>query len=186
LGPSETSKTGFFIRKYLNYKATSTGEFDWGKREGYWIDMRFAEVLLNKAEAACELALEGDASVDYLGEAMNAINDVRDRAGAQRITNKGDLRDINIVRLERRKELAFENHTWWDLRRWRIADKEIDHKHYKAFAPYYVYNEKKYIFLKSRHEEDGEFTFDLKMYYEPIPQGEINKDHNLLPQNPLW
>jgi hypothetical protein len=186
LGPSETSKTGFFIRKYLNYKATSTGEFDWGKREGYWIDMRFAEVLLNKAEAACELALEGDASVDYLGEAMTAINNIRDRAGAERITNKDDLRDINVIRLERRKELAFENHTWWDLRRWRIADKEIDHKHYKAFAPYYIYNEKKYIFLKSRHEEDGEFTFEMKMYYEPIPQGEINKDPNLLPQNPLW
>ncbi len=186
LGPSETTKSGFFMRKYLNYKAASTAEFDWGKKEDPWIDMRFAEVLLNKAEAACELALEGQTSEDYLEEAKNAINDIRDRAGAPLVTNSGDLRDINIVRLERRKELAFENHTWWDLRRWRIADKLIDHTHYQAFAPYYIYNEKKYIFLKSRHEEDGEFTFPLKMYYEPIPGGEINKDPNLLPQNPLW
>jgi starch-binding outer membrane protein, SusD/RagB family len=186
IGPSETTKTGFFMRKYLNYKAASTAEFNWGKKEDHWIDMRFAEVLLNKAEAACELAIEGDRSDNYLDEAMNAINDIRNRAGAEKIANSNDLIDINIVRLERRKELAFENHTWWDLRRWRIADKLIDHKHYQAFAPYYIYDEKKYIFLKSRHEEDGEFTFDLKMYYEPIPQGEINKDPNLLPQNPLW
>jgi hypothetical protein len=186
LGPSETSKSGFLIRKYMTYNATSTGDFDWGKREGYWIDMRFAEVLLNKAEAACELALDGDASVDYLSEAMNAINDIRDRAGAPKITNENDLRDINIVRLERRKELAFENHTWWDLRRWRIADKELDHKHFTAFAPYYIYNEKKYIFLQSTPEEDGEFNFNINMYYEPIPQSEIGKDPKLLPQNPGW
>lgn len=186
LGPHESTKSGFFMRKTLNYKAQSTSEFTWGRKEDAWIDFRYAEILLNKAEAACELFAEGETGEDYLSEAWAAINDIRDRAGAQLVASAGDLADINIVRIERRRELAFENHTWWDLRRWRTAHIEIDHKHYKSFAPYYVYDEKKYIFLKARSEFDGEFTFEQKMYYEPIPQEEIDKNRNLLPQNPLW
>lgn len=76
--------------------------------------MRYAEVLLNAAEAAVELSLAGAPSPDgsdMLSVATKAINDIRERAGANMLTAAlsatNDSRDI--VRKERRKELAFEN-----------------------------------------------------------------------------
>ena len=172
--------TGFHMRKFMNYQATSADLALW-KSQQDWIAFRYAEVLLNRAEAACELSLEGETGVDYKQDAFTCINDIRSRAGATLLASTGDLTDINVVRLERRKELAFENHTWWDFIRWRTADKEINHNHYKTFAPYYVYNEGKYIFIKGKHAYDSEWTFPMKLYYEPIPTDEITKNENLLP-----
>lgn len=63
---------------------------------------------------------------DLMQEATNAVNDIRRRAGANLLTttlpNTDDGRDI--VRRERRKELAFESKTKWDLRRWRVQHYE--------------------------------------------------------------
>jgi hypothetical protein len=177
--------TGLHMRKYMNYKATSA-DVALGKSEQDWIAIRYAEVLLNRAEAACELALEGQTDINYKQDAFKCINDIRDRAGAALVTSVDQLNDINVVRIERRRELAFENQTWWDLIRWRTADKVIDHNHYKTFAPYYVFNEGKYIFLKGKHKFDAEWTFPIKLYYEPIPADEISKNEKLLPNNPLY
>lgn len=185
LGNNNGTFTGFHMRKYMNYKATSA-DVALGKSEQDWIAIRYAEILLNRAEAACELSMDGQNDVNYMQDAFTCINDIRDRAGAKLLTSVSELSDINIVRLERRKELAFENQTWWDLLRWRTADKVIDHNHYKTFAPYYVYDEAKYIFLKGKHKIDVEWTFPLQLYYEPIPAGEISKNENLLPNNPLY
>ena len=77
--------------------------------------MRYAEVLLNGVEAAVEMG-------QHLDDALIWINDIRDRAGVKTL-NSSDL-TIDKVRNERRIELAFENHTYWDLRRWRIADSQ--------------------------------------------------------------
>ena len=184
LGNDNGTFTGFHMRKYMNYRATSAELVDW-RSEQDWIDIRYAEVLLNRAEAAAELAASGESVAVYLADALACINDIRDRAGASLLVGTADV-DINVIRLERRKELAFENHSWWDLRRWRTAHIEIDHKRYGTFAPYYVFDEGKYIFLKGKHKLDAEFTFDIRLYYEPLPQGEIDKNSNLLPNNPMY
>jgi len=178
--------TGFHMRKYLNYKATSSAEAGEWKSEQDWIAIRYAEILLNRAEAACELALEGQTDVNYKQDAFTSINEIRERAGAVLLASADQLNDINVVRRERRLELAFENHTWWDLIRWRTADKVIDHNHYKTFAPYFVLDKSKYIFLKGRHKFDSEWTFPIRLYYEPIPAVEIIKNEKLLPNNPLY
>ena len=134
--------------------------------------MRYAEILLNRAEAAF-----------YLGkkqEALDLINQVRERAGAKLYT-LNQLTEDNL-RKERRMELVFENHSFWDLRRWRIADKLMNNKKYTALYPYYVYDEGKYIFTK---EEVGTtYTYDVKVNYAKVPAGEISKNPNLLPDNP--
>ena len=166
--------TGFFIRKYLN-EDMPTSEVLEGYSEQHWIDMRYAEVLLNGIEAAVELQ-------KYLDDALRWINDIRDRADVKLLT-EGEL-TIEKVRHERRIELAFENHTYWDLRRWRIADKEIEAKQYNGLCPYFDINQQKYVFEKNPANKYY-YTFDVKMYYERIPDSEIAKN-NLLIQNPYY
>src|SRR5690606_11343815 len=106
-----TPNTGFGIMKYLDPEADN---FTWFSESttDYQI-FRFAEILLNYAEAAYELGLAGDA--------LWAINEIRDRAGVAPLA--GATRDL--IRKERKVELAFENHRYWDLRRWRTAVTEL-------------------------------------------------------------
>lgn len=171
MGNNETTCTGFFVRKYQNPDMPKDILIQW-RSEQDWIDFRYAEILLNKAEAAF-----------YLGkkqEALEAINDIRDRAGAKLLT-EGQLTE-NAIRKERRMELAFENHTYWDLRRWRIADKQMNNTRYHALCPYFVYDEMKYIY--KIEEVGGIYTYDVKCNYVKVPESEIGKNPNLLPNNP--
>lgn len=179
--------TGFHMKKYLKEEVSDIEYLDW-RDETDWLAIRYAEVLLNRAEAACELYLEGQGGADYLQDAFTQINDIRDRAGATLLVNKSELQNIEIVRTERRKELAFENHSWWDFIRWRTAHTLVDHVRYNTtFAPYYILGENKYIFRKSELDIlKNEWTFPVKLYYEGIPQSEINKNPNLLPNNPQY
>lgn len=169
------TQTGFFIRKYQNSNLPQS-DLALGRSDQAWIDMRYAEILLNKAEAGVELG-----TAETTSKALTAINDIRDRAGATLLT----ALTLENVRLERRKELAFENHSWWDMRRWRTADKEFNNRIYKVLFPYYIFNENKYIFKKEDEMSKSRFTFQLRFYYEPIPGGEINRNPQLV-QNPLY
>lgn len=166
------TRTGFYVRKYVDYNKTQSQCGLYMSTQS-WIDMRYAEVLLNRAEAAVELNNPGDA--------RDVINDIRDRAGAAPLT--GDF-TIDTVRNERCKELAFEKQYWWDLRRWRIADRMLDNTKYHALMPYYVADEQKYIFLREPEPFQRSYTFEKKYYYEPIPSGELGKNPNLYPNNP--
>jgi hypothetical protein len=177
MGVGGSTGTGFYVRKYQNSNL-SQGDLTLWRSDQAWIDMRYAEVLLNKAEAGVELGTPEAAT-----KALAAMNDIRDRAGAPIL--QPDQLTLNTVRIERRKELAFENHSWWDLRRWRTADKEFNNRIYKALFPYYVFDENKYIFKKDDEITKSRFTFQLRFYYEPIPGGEINRNP-LLVQNPLY
>jgi hypothetical protein len=101
------NNTGFNIRKFMDYKPSA---FTRGAGSDMWfVRMRYAEVLLIAAEAAMEL--------DDQTKAKDYINQVRERAGIQNLTAV-TLADIEQ---ERRVEFAFENHRWWDLKRWRRA-----------------------------------------------------------------
>jgi hypothetical protein len=177
VGSGGSTQTGFFVRKYQNSDLPQSDLALWRSSQA-WIDIRYAEVLLNKAEAGVELGTS-----ESNAKALTAMNDIRDRAGAALLT-AGEL-SIENVRIERRKELAFENHSWWDLRRWRTADKEFNNRIYKVLFPYYIFNENKYIFKKEEELSKSRFTFQIRFYYEPIPGGEINKNPKLV-QNPLY
>lgn len=170
-GGDELTRTGFYVRKYVDYNKPQA-TVDLYKSEQPWIDLRYGEILLNRAEAAMELGNTGDA--------LTSINLIRDRAGAGAYTSI----DIDKVRKERRMELAFENQYYWDLKRWRTADVVLDRAHFKGLMPYYIFNENKYIFLAEPELFNREYTFQKQNYYEPIPGGEINTNPNLLPNNP--
>jgi hypothetical protein len=148
-----------------------------------WTDMRYAEILLNRAEAAYELFLLGQSDIDYVQDAFTVINDIRDRAGAPLLSTKASLTDINIIRKERRKELGFENKVWWDIKRWRTADTEINNRTWRIFCPIYVAANGKYIFDWRLDERNNRFTFNPSWYYEVIPGGQIAKNPGLVPNN---
>lgn len=166
--------TGFFMRKYLNENMPQSEVIE-NYSEQHWIEFRYAEALLNGAEAAVEMG-------QNLDDALLWINDIRSRANIKQLS----LSDLTVdkVRHERRIELAFENHTYWDLRRWRIADKEIETKQYTGLCPYFDINKQKYIFEEVAANKYY-YTFDVKMYYERIPDGEIAKNEKLK-QNPYY
>jgi hypothetical protein len=107
------TQTGFYIRKYLD---PATGSGRRGRRSDVaFIRYRYAEVLLNGAEAAFELG--------QTTKALNYINQVRSRAGLT--TPLAALTFDRIVH-ERRVELVFEGHTLFDMKRWRLAHKVWD------------------------------------------------------------
>jgi len=105
-----TAQTGFYIRKYLD---PQKGSGQIGTRsEVWWIRYRYAEVLLNAAEAAFEL---GQTEV-----AAGYMNQVRARAGLTEPLTAADITFDRIVH-ERKVELAFEGHQLFDMKRWRLA-----------------------------------------------------------------
>ncbi len=176
--------SGFHVRKYMN-ENMETSFVRLRNSDQHWIDMRYAEVLLNRAEAAYELYLEGASDgVDYRGDAYESINAIRERGGANLLASPGELDDIDIIRVERKKELAFENKTWWDLRRWRTADTELNNTVWNILLPFFVVENGKYVFQRRPDERNARYTFNVNWYYEPIPGGEISKNPNLLPNNP--
>jgi len=170
-GDDELTRTGFYVRKYINFnEAQSAVNLNTSVQP--WIDLRYAEVLLNRAEAAVELGNTSDALTD--------INLIRVRAGATPYSSV----TLDQVRNERCMELAFENQYYWDLKRWRTADVVLDKAHFQGLMPYYIYDENKYIFLAEPELFNREYTFPKQDYYEPLPGGEIANNPNLLPNNP--
>ncbi|WP_020531976.1 RagB/SusD family nutrient uptake outer membrane protein [Flexithrix dorotheae] len=107
-----SAQSGFYVRKF-NDLDVGSGQRGTGS-DVWWVRYRYAEVLLNAAEAAFEL---GNTSV-----ALPYINEVRQRAGFSTDLGAGDLTFDRIVH-ERKVELAFEGHILFDMKRWRLAHK---------------------------------------------------------------
>ncbi len=174
---------GIYLAKYLSESGVTNGF----NSTQSWIEIRFAEVLLNQAEAAYELYQAAASGDNYLSVAFKNINDIRERAGATLLATEGDLDNIDIIRTERRKELAFENKTYWDLKRWRILYQEQNNTRWRILNTYYSTDAQKYFLSVKFQEPRGGFqyifTYDTRYYYQPIPAGEINKNPNCK-QNP--
>lgn len=112
-GAANTTVTGYYLRKYLKNDDTS-----WITRysDQTWILIRYAEVLLNKAEALAELNWSQNSA-----EALQALNDVRRRVGLPARQTADKEQFMEYLRHERMVELAGEGFRYWDLRRWRLA-----------------------------------------------------------------
>jgi hypothetical protein len=207
--------TGFHGRKWLS-TSLSVAETKLHSSFQSWIDIRYAEVLLNRAEAALELAQNGiatHAGADLMNDAFEVINQIRNRAGATLLTNASELsnspayargggmggfvqapnRGLQIIRVERYKELAFEHKLYWDLRRWFTFDTQIYNYRRRMINPFLFAkgaevnsagnSEGKYIYDTMVCEKaNNSLTFNTKFYYEKIPTGQI-KTNPLLIQN---
>jgi hypothetical protein len=110
------TKNGYYLKKFTDPNVQ--GQFYYN--ENYYIEFRYAEVLLNYAEACIEL---GGAD---LQNGLDALNMVRNRAGLpDRVTaDQATARDY--LRQEKFTELFAEGERWWDLRRWLIYDEVVE------------------------------------------------------------
>lgn len=179
-GPFPTgnyTKTGFYIKKITN---SSKAVVEPGYSDQNYIELRYAEVLLNYAEAAVETGTN-------LPQGLDAINLVRNRAGIKTLT-ASEL-TINRVRNERKVELAFEDKRFWDIRRWRIGTDLFKNTLMRGLYPYLKYDgtSYKYIFnVWSGYPLDGGLTrvWAERDYYSNL-SGYINTNKNII-NNPGW
>lgn len=177
--------TGYYLKKYcqgdIDLRDNST------KKVAYhtWITFRLGEFYLNYAEAMfkyMELSGQGKAAYaladDFTMTANEAINKTRQRAGMPDFPDDMSNDDWwKKYKNERMVELAFEGHRFWDVRRWKEAQKNftsIDEMKITKNGNDFSYTRK----TVSRQWDD-------KMYFFPIPRTEIMKNPNL-EQNPGW
>lgn len=161
----DCSRTGFYIKKFMD----PNNRVEQDRSETNFMVFRYAETLLNYAEAAMELGRPADA--------LAKLNEVRKRAGIKEKTSV----TLEDVRHERQVELAFENLRYWDLIRWRTATKAMNNTMFSALIPWMDYKTRKYLFEKGPNTLNLPKTFLDKNYYQPIP-GVAQND--LLIQNP--
>ena len=174
---TQGSFTGFLLRKNLDSSLDKTLVVQ-RRSESDWVDMRYGEVLLNRAEAAYELSQLGE--TEYLTDAVKCINDIRKRAGCEHFFTAGDITRDDI-REEFIRELAFENKTYWNLIRWRIYHIKHDSKvKYHAACPFYAASVDKWFYDVKYNESVKEFTFNPINYYLGIPANQINSNPNLI------
>lgn len=176
----EGAIAGFVVRKWINPDMPDALVME-RRSEQSWLELRYAEILLNRAEAAYELYEEGESNVDYLQDAYKCVNEVRERAGATLLANKNELTK-EAVRIERRKELSFENKVWWDMRRWRTAHDEQNSTRYRSLFAFYADKAGKWFFDARPDDQNKRFTFDQRWYYNEVPNDEVTKSG--LTQNP--
>ncbi|MEE2772519.1 MAG: RagB/SusD family nutrient uptake outer membrane protein [Bacteroidota bacterium] len=174
-GPSNwnTSKSGYYLRKFIDEELPIINP--WGAAGTQnWIYIRYGEILLNYAEAQNE-ANGPDESV------YSAINKIRVRAGMPELAaglSQDEMREK--IRHERRIELAFEEHRFYDVRRWMIANETANEPAQG---------------IKITKDDNGDLTYELKTaldgrsfeeqhYWLPIPRSEILASDGQLEQNP--
>lgn len=173
------TKTSYYMRKFMG---AFENENEYSNKKHFWVLYRYAEILLNYAEAENEnLASPSD-------DVYNAIIALRKRAGIEEGSDKlyGLVKPMTqaqmrqVIQNERRIEMAFEEQRYWDIRRWKLAN-NIFKTPLKGLAIVTVigtaptYNEVDVL----------QTTFDAKRYLYPISYSEIMKNENMI-QNPKW
>ena len=179
------SNTGFYLRKFVSESPQD------GVRpslaSNWWTWFRLGEIYLNAGEAAFELG--------QTAKALNYINEVREAHGGFPANSLTEL-TIETIQNERRVELAFEDHRFFDLKRWRIADKVWNGLETDANAV--VHGLYPYRVIRPGHPDDGKYIFDrmrptrfrrarfFKManYYSSIDPSVLNNNPKLV-KNPF-
>ena len=164
------SETRYYTRKFFD-----TGvDAQYYKQDVTWRFMRFGEVLLNYAEACIELGEYDEAKV--------YINKIRKRAGQPALTETGDALKERY-RNERRIELAFEDHRFFDVRRWMIAP-QVYQPATRADIIYKLNPDHTTSQIPTiKHEVWENRSWKDHAYYFPIRRDEMNKNPKLI-QNP--
>ncbi len=187
-------RTGFYCKKGTDNSiepgAVLTNALD-------WIEIRFAEVLMNFAEAANETG--------HHDEALEVLKQIRDRAGIEpgadnnygiTATTKEEIREA--IYAENYVEFAFEGRRFWELRRTRRLHTEVNGMHKyglrcslkEGLDPYaddVVYGPEDFDYVIVECQTDGskEMYTPEEFYFFPIPKTEIEKNSNL-EQNIGW
>lgn len=176
--------TGLFLRKFMDPKNISLSNGVTGQTNHNFPLYRYVEILLNYAEAMNEYLTDGASRF----EVIRVLDQIRLRADMPDVQatftrngwNVSDQKQMRkFIRNERRIELAFEEHRFFDIRRWLIGEEtqKVVYEH---------------DVLKKL---DGSFDYTIKVWERrvfepkhnllPIPQSEVNNNPNMV-QNPGW
>lgn len=173
-GPIEDwngSYTGYYLRKFID----PTVDHQYNKQTLPFRRFRYAEILLNYAEACLGLGQEE--------EAKTYINQVRARSGMPPLTESGQAL-VERYRNERSVELAYEEQRFFDVRRWMIADKAYEDANGVSvtgnIAADGSISNRKYSVIAIQDRE-----WDPRFYFLPIEIDEMNRNNKLI-QNPLY
>lgn len=163
-----TSLTGYYTRKFMD-ETYSPNSWNF-KNPKNWIWLRLGEQYLNLAEA---LYMSGDED-----GARKALNVIRDRARMPKVTDTGSTL-LDRIRNERRVELCFEEHRYFDVRRWKLGNTYLN----KTVTGVLILKKPDgtKVYTPGKVVEQRKF-FD-KMYWLPILKSEIDKNPGLK-QNP--
>lgn len=187
IGNANATPTGYYMRKYIPQSILSSNHG--GTAYRLWTIIRYAEIILNYAEALNEV--EGATP-----EVAALLDQVRHRAGITgNVADRADLmgsKDAmrNFIHKERTIELAFEEHRPWDVRRWNCAVEALSRPIYGVEVTRvgqsdgsagYDYVPGHYAIARKVAQSR---VFDNKMYLYPIPEEEIWKTG--LENNPGW
>ena len=158
--------TGYFLKKLMDEKLI---DIKGTKSSQTWVEVRYAEVLLNKAEAAFKL--------NKTGEAQAAMNEVRARV---KLPGKfsTDAQWFKDYRNERKVELSYEGQLFWDMRRWKLA--HIEYNDYRTHGFKITGNNYEYIDVDYQDRKFLEKTYRL-----PIPNSEL-ENNSAITQYEEW
>ena len=180
---SSYSLTSYYMRKFMgDFEAAN----EYQDTQHNWVMFRYAEILLNFAEAENE----------YLSTPSQAVYDaiiaLRRRAGIEPgeknlygLTTNEQTHNLTqaemrkVIQNERRIELAFEEHRYWDIRRWRLAEQVY------AQPIQGMYITKSQTSTTYVPQAVLNVQWDNKRYFYPIPYSEVIKNKNMV-QNPNW
>lgn len=177
---SDVTNTGYYTRKTIDESVNGADNLQMSNGMANYIFFRYADVLLMYAEASLE-AGDKPTAIEYLdmvrtrGDNMPSINDTY----PQGIT-ENQLREI--IRRDRRIELAFEDKRWWDILRWKICDGENGVMN-KPIGGMKIEDTNGDGVWEYNYHEVGKRTFLPRMYYQPIPQYVIDKNPVIREQN---
>ena len=175
-GMDGATKTGYYLRKHMN-SLVSLDPVHPLEKEHHYPLFRYAEILLNYAEAAYEWTNDADVIPEECTmTARQALNMVRDCANMKYVEETGDA-FLEKVRNERRIELAFEDHRFWDIRRWKIGNVVENIYGIRIIGSGDSFSYERVLVEKHQWKD--------KMYLYPFPQEEIYKNGNLK-QNTGW
>ncbi|MFV0592128.1 MAG: RagB/SusD family nutrient uptake outer membrane protein [Draconibacterium sp.] len=153
--------TGYYLRKLRDEAHTDLETY---RSTQDWVEIRLAEVYLNRAEAYYRLGKSG--------LAINDINAIRTRPGVGLPTKAGltgnDLFDA--IRQERKIELAYEGHLYWDMRRWKLAHTEYNSYRVHGFKITKTGADYLYEYVDCDLQDR---KFLQKTYVFPIPYSEL-------------
>ena len=179
MAKANASRTGYYLKKFLtdglNLTQGQTAQHN-------WVMFRYAEILLNYAEAVNEAFGPSVTPSGYVMSAKDALMQVRNRASINLPSVDASTIESfrNAVKHERRVELAFEDHRYWDLLRWKDAMKVLNEpvtgvKITKSGDEY------RYDVVKV-----ADRVFNQANYFLPFTRSEIENSKGTLEQNPNY
>ena len=170
VNPSGKTTTGYYLRKLVDETHTDLTSV---QSQQPWVMIRYAEVLLNKAEAAYRL--------DDPNTANDCLREIRSRVGLPHTTLTGNEL-WNAIRKERKIELAFEGQYFWDLCRWGVLVDEFNGTTVHGFKITKEGANTRYEYIDC---DEQARIYSEKIYQIPLPEAELN-NNKAVQQYPEW